>query len=125
MSKTDKTRPRWVRMADAPMVTCLPVHDHRFGPCTLPDEITADSAPVIRRGGGCHWGATAYYVFGCGGSDGCRECTGYYFRREERRRSRHQARRELRAYVGDHEIPQVGGVGDHVIRLWRTLRDRR
>lgn len=101
MSKTDKTRPWWVRMADAPMVTCLPVHDHRFGLCTLPDEITADSASLSCRTSGCYWGATAYYLSGCGSSDGCRECTGYHFRREERRRSRHEARRELRAYHGE------------------------
>ncbi|MFD1935448.1 hypothetical protein ACFSKW_28640 [Nonomuraea mangrovi] len=96
MSKTDKTRPWWVRMADRPMVTCLPVHDHRFGPCTLPDEITAESASLGHRKGGCHWGAPAFYVFGCGTRGGNREW--YSFRREERRRSRHQARRELRAY---------------------------
>ena len=35
-----------------------------------------------------------------------------------------QAVEHLSVLVGDHEIPQVGGVGDHVIRLWRTLRDR-
>jgi hypothetical protein len=95
MSKTDKTRPGWVRMADAPMVTCLPVHDHRFGPCTLPHEITADSASLSHRTSGCYWSATAYayHLFGYG--DGGREW--YYFRREDRRRSRHQARRELRA----------------------------
>jgi hypothetical protein len=98
MSKTDKTRPWWVGMADAPMVTCVPVHDHRFGPCVLPDGITADSASLSWRTDGCSWGATAYYLFGSDISDGCRECTGYYFRRAERRRSRHQARRELRAY---------------------------
>jgi hypothetical protein len=100
MGKTDKTRPLWVRMADAPMLTCRPVHDHRFGPCTLPDEITADSASASRRTSGCYWGASDHYGHQC--HDGCRECTGYYFRREERRRSRHQARRELRAYHGEH-----------------------
>jgi hypothetical protein len=99
MSKTDKTRPLWVQMADAPMVTCVPVHDHRFGPCTLPDEVTADSASPSRRRGDCYWAGTDYHLFGL--NDGCRECTGYYFRREERRRSRHQARRELRAYHGE------------------------
>jgi hypothetical protein len=99
MSKTDKTRPWWVRMADAPMVTCVPVHDHRFGPCTLPDEITAGTASLSFRRGRCYWGGNAYYLFNC--TDGCRECTGYYFRREDRRRSRHQARRELRAYHGE------------------------
>ncbi|MFD1546111.1 hypothetical protein [Nonomuraea guangzhouensis] len=96
MSKTDKTRPWWVRMADAPMATCLPVHDHRFGPCTLPDEITADSASLGHRMDGCYWRATAYpqHLFGYGHAN--REW--YYFRREDRRRSRRQARRELRAY---------------------------
>jgi hypothetical protein len=99
MSKTDKTRPWWVRLADAPMVACLPVHDHRFGLCTLPDEITADSASLCHRTSGCYWRATDYYLFDCGGVGGGREW--YYFRREERRRSRHQARCELRAYHGE------------------------
>ena len=67
MSKTDKTRPWWVRMAEAPMVNCRPVHDHRFGPCTLPEEITADSASMNRSGrSGCYWGATDHYLFDCG-----------------------------------------------------------
>jgi hypothetical protein len=99
MSKADKTRPWWVRMADAPMVTCVPVHDHRFGPCTLPDGITAGSALVSHRASGCYWRATDYYVFDCGGVGGGREW--YWFRREERRRSRRQARRDLRAYDGN------------------------
>jgi len=100
MSKTDKTRPWWVGMAEAPMVNCRPVHDHRFGPCTLPEEITADSAAMNRCGrSGCYWGATDYYLFDCGSLSGGREW--HYFRREERRRSRHQARRELRAYNGE------------------------
>lgn len=96
MSKTDKTRPWWVRMADAPMATCLPVHDHRFGSCTLPDAITAGSASLSHRTGGCYWSATAYayHLFGYG--DGGREW--YSFRREERRRSRRRARRELRTH---------------------------
>jgi hypothetical protein len=98
MSKTDKTRPWWVRMADAPMVTCAPAHDHRFGPCTLTDEITADSASVSYRTSGCYWRATNYYVF-TGGVSGGREWS--YFRREERRRSRRQARRELCGYQGE------------------------
>ncbi|MFG1749097.1 hypothetical protein [Streptosporangium sandarakinum] len=99
MSKTDKTRPWWVRMADAPMVTCLPVHDHRFGHCTLPDEITAGSASLSRRAAGCHWGGPAHYVFGNLTRGGNREW--YHLRREERRRSRHRARRELRGYRGE------------------------
>jgi hypothetical protein len=102
MSKTDKTRPWWVRMADAPGMTSVPVHDHRFGPCTLPEEITVSSASLSYYNAptsGCYWRATDYYIFDCGGSGGGREW--YYFRREARRRSRYQARRELRAYDGE------------------------
>jgi hypothetical protein len=98
MSKTDKTRPWWVGMADAPMVTCVPEHDHRWGPCTLPDEITADSARSGYRTSGCYWRATDYWKYDCGGVSGGPEWT--FFCRQERRRSRHQARRELRAYHG-------------------------
>ncbi|MGW3352980.1 hypothetical protein ACWDA3_57650 [Nonomuraea rubra] len=97
MSKTDKTRPWWVRMADAPMVTCRPAHDHRYGPCTLPDEITMDSASLNRRTSGCYWQATAHFLFDCGGLSGGREA--YFIRREDRRRSRHQARRRLRTII--------------------------
>ncbi|MFD0885147.1 hypothetical protein ACFQ08_11385 [Streptosporangium algeriense] len=96
MSKTDKTRPWWVRMAETPMVTCLPVHDHRFGPCTLPDGITADSASQSARTTGCYWGAPAGRWFGYIGRGGYLER--HHLLREERRRSRHQARHELRAY---------------------------
>ncbi|MGH3245252.1 MAG: hypothetical protein ACRDOI_03450 [Trebonia sp.] len=94
MSKTDKTRPWWVRVADAPMVTCVPMHDHRWGRCELPGEITAVSASVSYRVGGCYWRASDYYVH-CGGVSGGREWSD--FRRAERRRSRRRARRELRA----------------------------
>ncbi|GAA3927863.1 hypothetical protein GCM10023085_06310 [Actinomadura viridis] len=100
MSKTDKTRPWWVGMADAPMLTCVPVHDHRDGPCTLPEEITAATSSLNRSGrSGCYWGATDHYLFDRGALSGGREW--YHFRREERRRSRRQARRELRAYNGE------------------------
>jgi hypothetical protein len=99
MSRTDKTRPRWVKMADRPMVTCRPEHDHRFRPCTLPEQINADTAPIYRPTKGCYWVVTDQLASMV--HNGCRECTGYYFRREDRRRSRHHARRELRAYHGE------------------------
>ncbi|NJP91832.1 hypothetical protein HCN51_20610 [Nonomuraea sp. FMUSA5-5] len=98
MSKTDKTRPWWVRMADAPPTTGVPRHDHRFGPCTLPDEITADSAGW--RPNGCYWGLPGYHVLIRETNAGHREFT--YTSREDRRRSRRQARRELRAYYPAH-----------------------
>ncbi len=100
MSKTDKTRPWWVRLAEEPMVNCRPVHNHRFGPCTLPDEITAESASLSHRTGGCYWHATDRFVYDRGGVTGGREA--HYLRREDRRRdrreARRQARRDLRAY---------------------------
>ena len=100
MSKTDKTRPWWVRIADEPMTTCSPVHNHRFGPCTLPEEITADSASLWHRtGAGCYWRATDHYFYDRGGVSGGRE--GQYLRREDRRRDRRRARRELHAYLDE------------------------
>ncbi|WP_250034517.1 hypothetical protein [Paractinoplanes maris] len=94
MSRTDKTRPWWVQLADAPGVSCKPVHDHRFGPCTLPRVVE----PRRERRGGCFWaGSAAFRVRRC-------ESHGHVewnlLRRQERRRRRHQARRELRAWDG-------------------------
>jgi hypothetical protein len=98
MSNTDKTRPWWVRMADAPMVTCVPLHDHRFGPCNLPNDITADSASLSFQRGRCYWRSTAYQRFERNDA-GSREWS--HVRRDDRRRGRHQARRELGAYCGE------------------------
>lgn len=98
MSRTDKTTPWWVRMAERPGVTYLPAHDHRDGVCTLPDDITPESASLNRRLSGCHWIATNRYLFDRGGLTGGREW--YHIRRETRRRSR-RSRRELRAYCGE------------------------
>ncbi|MGX6603398.1 hypothetical protein ACWKSP_14840 [Micromonosporaceae bacterium Da 78-11] len=96
MSRTDKTRPWWVQMADAPMTAARPVHDHRFGPCTLPDEITADSASLGRARAGCHWGGTrSYWVRRCE-SRGYREWS--FLRRQDRRRGRHDIKRQVQAY---------------------------
>jgi hypothetical protein len=75
---------------------CRPEHDHRFGPCTLPGRINADTAPINRPSRGCYWVVTDHFASMV--HNGCRDCTGYYFRREDRRRSRHEARRELHAY---------------------------
>lgn len=94
MSRTDKTRPWWVQMADAPMVACRPVHDHRFGPCTLPARITPETATLGGRRSGCHWGGTASYWFRRAESRGYREWQEW--RREDRRRSRHEAQRAVR-----------------------------
>jgi hypothetical protein len=100
MGKTDKTRPWWVRLAEAPMVTCVPVHDHRFGPCTLPDAITADTASAERRTAGCRWGSTAHNPIWRDTKGAHREWSRIC--RDERRRDRRRARRELRAWPDEH-----------------------
>ena len=99
MSRTDKTRPRWVRMAETPGVTSVPVHDHRFGPCTLPDMISADTTATDTPRGRCYWAHGGYHVLGCDGGSCSRERQVY--RREANRRDRYRARRELRAYRGE------------------------
>ncbi|GAA0797391.1 hypothetical protein [Spirilliplanes yamanashiensis] len=91
MSRTDKTRPWWVRMAETPMVTCVPLHDHRFGPCTLPAEITADGAASPGR---CRWVGTTVLVLHH--APRTREWT--FQRRDDRRRDRHETRRDLRTW---------------------------
>jgi hypothetical protein len=99
MSRTDKTRPWWVRMAETPGVTCVPVHDHRFGPCTLPDEVSADTLNNAAPRGRCYWAGGGYHVLGCEGGSCSRERQVY--RQRENRRDRYQVRRELRAYRGE------------------------
>jgi hypothetical protein len=92
MSRTDKTRPWRVRMAETPGVTAVAVHDHRFGPCTLPDRVSA--APHGR----CYWAGGGYHVLGCEGEGGSCSRERQVHRRRANRRDRYRARRELRAY---------------------------
>ncbi|WP_285473646.1 hypothetical protein [Actinoplanes sp. NBRC 101535] len=94
MSRTDKTRPWWVQLTDAPGRTCMPQHDHRFGPCTLPDEITPTRPLLGVRRQGCRWeGTAAYWVRRCE-SHGVRESQ--LICRTDRRRDRHRSRYDLR-----------------------------
>ena len=99
MSRTDKTRPWWVQMVDAPGSTCMPVHDHRWGPCSLPDEITPVRAHASARLSGCRWDGTADYWIRRRESHGYREWA--FMRRQDRRRNRRQARRAVRVWNGD------------------------
>ena len=98
MSRTDKTRPWWVQLVDAPGSTCMPVHDHRWGPCTLPRETTAVRALPRSDRDGCRWAGTSAFNMRRCESHGYLEWS--HMRREDRRRSRHQARRALRAWNG-------------------------
>lgn len=83
-------------MADTPGVTGVAVHDHRFGPCMLPDRISADPTTAGAQRGRCYWGSGGYHVLGCAGGSCSREWQLY--RRQTNRRDRYRVRRELRAY---------------------------
>lgn len=98
VSRTDKTRPWWVQMASEPNAA-RPSHDHRHGECTLPEDITAATASGNPRRGRCYWAPGPSYWYRRTESHGYREYAAW--RREERRRSRHAARRELRGTTQD------------------------
>ncbi|GAA3283704.1 hypothetical protein Dvina_38815 [Dactylosporangium vinaceum] len=93
MSRTDKTRPWWVQVVDAPGSTCVPVHDHRWTPCTLPRDTTPVRPQPGARHGVCHWSGTAAFNMRRRESHGYREW--FHFRRQDRRRARHEARHAL------------------------------
>lgn len=92
MSKTYKTRPLSVRVADVKDngVGIKEVHDHRNGECDLP------SSPVeqlkIEGTTKCHWS----YAYNGRGLCGCGLCTERFQRRMDRRRERHNSKRSLR-----------------------------
>ncbi|GAA3614916.1 hypothetical protein GCM10022223_33960 [Kineosporia mesophila] len=93
MSRTDKHRPYWVRLADVPLWTSRPHHDHRYGPCTLPGDVTPGSVEAVRRG--CYWtyGPGLYGVrLDNGGAEWNR------WRTEANHQDRREARRRLRRY---------------------------
>lgn len=92
MSRTDKTKPLWVRYAEHDP---RPVHDHRFGPCDLPPDPTWED-PGTR----CRWEDPAVMPFGHTCCSGCnkRACIKEWQRyvKESNRRERYAGRREAR-----------------------------
>jgi hypothetical protein len=96
MSRTDKTKPLWVRhLEHAPR----PIHDHRFGPCDLPPAPTREAT-----GTSCHWqpGNHFYDATCCAGCN-IRSCIKerQAMNKESTRKSRHAARQEARRYTSD------------------------
>jgi hypothetical protein len=86
MSKTDKTRPYWVWVGTE---LRSEFHDHRDGVCNLPDD-PLDSEHDWRK---CHY---THRVDGVNHFCGCWMCTGQEWRRQDRRKSRHEARAAIR-----------------------------
>ena len=99
MSRTLIHRPRRAWFHDR--AQCIEVHDHDDEPCDLPDFQTLDDW-VAHHGFFNPWDE---WPWNCGwdladrwrpNRCGCRICTDHYWRREDRRRDRHDTRRWLR-----------------------------
>ncbi|MEU6964136.1 hypothetical protein [Streptomyces chrestomyceticus] len=95
MSRTDKTKPLWIRHAEhGPR----PVHDHRYGPCDLPPHPTR--RPAETR---CRWEHPGVILLGSTCCAGChkRGCVKEWqdYVKIANRRTRYTGRRETRRYV--------------------------
>ncbi|KPH97914.1 hypothetical protein OK074_6358 [Actinobacteria bacterium OK074] len=95
MSRTDKTKPLWVRhLEHGPR----PVHDHRHGDCDLPPAPTRQQADTR-----CRWEDPNALVFGHTCCSGCgeRSCTQEWqtMVRVSNRRERYAGRRAARRTI--------------------------
>ena len=94
MSRTDKTKPLWVRYAEH---NPRPVHDHRYGACDLPPSPTQEATDTH-----CRWEPGAL-VSGRTCCSGChrptcvKEWQGYV--KTSNRKERYAGRREARVFV--------------------------
>lgn len=100
MSRTDKTKPLWVRYAEhGPR----PVHDHRDGACDLPPRPGREET-----GTRCRWEHPDALLFRRTCCSGCsrRGCVGERQRmtKAANRRERYAGRREARRYrTGEYD----------------------
>jgi hypothetical protein len=101
MSRTDKTKPLWVRAVEH---NPRPIHDHRYGACDLPPNPTWEDADTR-----CRWEHPGALVFGHTCCSGCgeRSCTkerqqlDKISNRKERYAGRREARRLATGEDGD------------------------
>ncbi|MEW2527002.1 hypothetical protein [Streptomyces sp. NPDC047071] len=100
MSRTDKTKPLWVRHKEH---RPRPVHDHRHGPCDLPPRPTREDPEGADTR--CRWEHPGALLFGHTCCSGCarRGCVTERRReaRADRRKERRAGRREARRAAGD------------------------
>ncbi|UNO38527.1 hypothetical protein [Streptomyces sp. MST-110588] len=92
MSRTDKTKPLWVRHAEH---RPRPVHDHRYGDCDLPPGPTRERTDTR-----CRWEDPGMLLIGrtCCAGCGNRSCIKerQEFTRTSNRKERYAGRREAR-----------------------------
>ncbi|MGW3013083.1 hypothetical protein ACWC9R_30305 [Streptomyces sp. NPDC001219] len=95
MSRTDKTKPLWVRHAEH---RPRPVHDHRYGACDLPPRPTHEKTDTR-----CRWEDPGTLLFGGTCCAGChaRACVRerQQMVKEENRRERYAGRRAARRFA--------------------------
>ncbi|GAA2591031.1 hypothetical protein ACWCO0_02780 [Streptomyces tubercidicus] len=95
MSRTDKTKPLWVRHAEH---NPRPLHDHRYGACDLPPHPTQEDTDTR-----CRWESPHTLLFGHTCCAGCnvRACNKerQQMVKADNRKERYAGRREARRFA--------------------------
>ncbi|NGO06350.1 hypothetical protein G5C60_01295 [Streptomyces sp. HC44] len=96
MSRTDRTKPLWVRHIEH---NPRPVHDHRYGPCDLPPDPTREGTDTR-----CRWEDPAAHILS--GRNCCSGCKvrshikeRQQWAKEDNRKERYAGRREARRFA--------------------------
>lgn len=98
MGHTDAHLPYAVRVLDP--TRAIEVHDHRYGPCTLPPVEEWLKDPQAYKPGLCYWElslADQYENHTCG----CSMCTGKIGRKSDVKKARQAGKREAREQAAD------------------------
>lgn len=106
MSRTDRTKPLWVRFAEH---NPRPVHDHRHGDCDLPPGPAREATDTR-----CRWEPGALLAgFHCCSGCGERACRNEWQQmvKVENRKERREGRREARRLAAE-AIDEAQGHGD-------------
>lgn len=103
MSRTRKTRPPFLRALDVrdTRVTFSESHDHRNGECDLPSLEDARKMH-LNDNRAYHRLNCTYDWYSHASACGCGMCTMRFERRQERRRSRHEAKAQARSTRFQH-----------------------
>jgi hypothetical protein len=109
MSRTDKTKPWWVRVNEHnPRAD----HDHRNGICDLPESALSQHNNFQWNRSQCHWSDHEIIYGNCCAGCGCVHCRDAYSHRRSVRTERHstkQALRAMRTTVTDDNLDKLTG----------------